>query len=124
MLNGGFAQLTRKHGIKVGAVFPYSVQDFGLAVGEVVGHASVKSAARMNSAVVLFLDQVEKVNRLVETGLTVNGMFVQVLPLMEPATRITLSNIPPFITDEFLCRELSRHGKVVSPRSCLGLSLP
>jgi hypothetical protein len=69
----------------------------------------------MNSAVVLFLDQVEKVNRVVETGLTVNGMFVQVLPLILPATRITLSNVPPFITDEFLSRELSRHGKIVSP---------
>ena len=115
MVNGEFAQLTRKHGIKVGAGFPCSVEDIGLAVGEVVGHGSVKSAARMNSAVVLFLDQVEKVNRVVETGLTVNGMFVQVLPLILPATRITLSNVPPFITDEFLSRELSRHGKIVSP---------
>lgn len=25
------------------------------------------------------------------------------------------SNVPPFITDEFLCGELSRHGKIVSP---------
>uniref|UniRef100_H3BZL1 CCHC-type domain-containing protein n=1 Tax=Tetraodon nigroviridis TaxID=99883 RepID=H3BZL1_TETNG len=32
-----------------------------------------------------------------------------------PATRITLSNVPPFISDEFLVNELSRHGKVVSP---------
>ncbi|KAI3373352.1 hypothetical protein L3Q82_006652 [Scortum barcoo] len=39
------------------------VEEVGLAVGEVVGHGSVKSAARMNSAVVLFLDQVEKANR-------------------------------------------------------------
>ena len=101
-----------------------SVEDIGLALGALVGDISVKSAARMNSAVVLFLDEVQKVNRVVETGLTVNGIFVQVLPLMLPSTRITLSNVPPFITDEFLSRELSRHGKVVSPRSCLGLSLP
>lgn len=31
---------------------------------------------------------------------------------MRPATRITLSNE---VSEEFLCRELSRHGKVVSP---------
>uniref|UniRef100_G3Q8R6 CCHC-type domain-containing protein n=1 Tax=Gasterosteus aculeatus TaxID=69293 RepID=G3Q8R6_GASAC len=69
----------------------------------------------MNGAVVIFLDQVEKVNRVVEAGLTVKELFVQVLPLTQPATKIVLSNVPPFITDEFLSRELSRHGKVVSP---------
>uniref|UniRef100_G3Q7R1 CCHC-type domain-containing protein n=1 Tax=Gasterosteus aculeatus TaxID=69293 RepID=G3Q7R1_GASAC len=87
MVNGDtFSQLTRKHGIKIAAGFPCSVEDIGLAVGEVVGHGSVKSAARMNGAVVIFLDQVEKVNRVVEAGLTVNEMFVQVLPLTQPAT--------------------------------------
>jgi hypothetical protein len=69
----------------------------------------------MNGAVVIFLDQLEKVNRVVEAGITVNEMFVQVLPLAEPATRVVLSNVPPFITDEFLSRELSRHGKIASP---------
>lgn len=52
---------------------------------------------------------------LVETGLTMNGLFEAVQPLTQPAARITLSNVPPFISDEFLLRELSRHGKVVSP---------
>ncbi|TWW77433.1 Transposon TX1 uncharacterized 82 kDa protein ORF 1 [Takifugu flavidus] len=69
----------------------------------------------MNRAVVLFLAKVEQVNMLVETGITVGGQFVQVTPLTQPAARITLSNVPPFISDEFLVRELSRHGKVVSP---------
>ncbi|TWW54277.1 hypothetical protein D4764_0188240 [Takifugu flavidus] len=62
----------------------------------------VKSAARMNRAVVLFVEKVEQANRLVETGITVGGQFVQVTPLMQPAARITLSNVPPFISDEFL----------------------
>lgn len=89
------------------------------AVGEVVGHSSARSAARMNSAVILFLDRVEKVNRAIESGITVNGMFVQVLPLTQPATKVVVSNVPPFITDQFLSRELSRHGKVVSPKKRL-----
>ena len=76
MVNGvTFSHLTRKHGIKVNASFPCRVEDIGLAVGEQVGHGSVRSAARMNSAVVIFLDQVEKVNHVVETVLTVNGQF-------------------------------------------------
>ncbi|TWW69205.1 hypothetical protein D4764_18G0000110 [Takifugu flavidus] len=69
----------------------------------------------MNRAVVLFLEKVEQVNMLVETGIIVGGQFVQVTLLTQPAARITLSNVPPFISDEFLVRELSRLGKVVSP---------
>jgi hypothetical protein len=34
----------------------------------------------------IFLDQLEKVNRVFETGITVNEMVVQVLPLAQPAT--------------------------------------
>ncbi|KAF0039204.1 hypothetical protein F2P81_009688 [Scophthalmus maximus] len=73
---GDFTRLTRKHGVKVGAGSPCSVEEVALAVGDVIGHGSVKSAARIG--------------------------------------KITISNIPPFISDEFLVRELSRHGKVVS----------
>ncbi|TWW81836.1 hypothetical protein D4764_01G0016510 [Takifugu flavidus] len=110
-LNG----LSRRHGVKVGAGSVLSVEEVALAVGQEIGHGSVKSAARMNRAVVLFVEQVEQANRLVETGITVGGQFVQVTPLTQPAARITLSNVPPFISDEFLERELSRHGKLVSP---------
>ncbi|TWW77387.1 Transposon TX1 uncharacterized 82 kDa protein ORF 1 [Takifugu flavidus] len=113
--NAGLTGLSRKHGVKVGAGSVLSVEEVALAVGQKIGHSSIKSAARMNRAVVLFLAKVEQVNMLVETGITVGGQFVQVTPLTQPAARITLSNVPPFISDEFLVRELSRHGKVVSP---------
>ncbi|XP_062422347.1 uncharacterized protein LOC134133281 [Pungitius pungitius] len=107
-------RLTRKHGVKVPPGFPCSVEDCSLAVGEMVGHGSVKSAARMNNAVVLFVDSVDKANMVVEKGIVVNQTRVPVLPLATPATRVTVSNVPPFIGDEMLTRELSRHGKVVS----------
>ncbi|TWW77607.1 hypothetical protein D4764_12G0009970 [Takifugu flavidus] len=54
------------------------VEEVALAVGHKIGHSSIKSAARMNRAVVLFLAKVEQVNMLVETGITVGGQFVQV----------------------------------------------
>ncbi|KAM4538058.1 uncharacterized protein V3H82_023836 [Fundulus diaphanus] len=69
----------------------------------------------MNGAAVLFVERVEQANLLVESGISVNGSFLQVSPLTQPATRVILSNVPPFISDEFLVKELSRHGKVVSP---------
>lgn len=116
MASGGFSRLSRKHGIKVGAGSQFSVEEVALAVGEKIGHSSVKSAARMNKAVVCFLEKVEQVNMLVETGITVNGLFEQVLPLTQPAAKITLSNVPPLISDEFMIKELSRYGKVISPK--------
>ncbi|TWW74497.1 Transposon TX1 uncharacterized 82 kDa protein ORF 1 [Takifugu flavidus] len=113
--NAGLTGLRRKHGVKVGAGSVLSVEEVVLAVGQKIGHSSVKSAARMNRAVVLFLEKVEQVNKLVEAGITVGGQFVQVTLLTQLAARITLSNVPPFISDEFLVRKLSQHGKVVSP---------
>ena len=89
-----------------------SVEDCSLAVGQVVGHSSIKSAARMNNAVVIFVDSVEKANTVVENGIVINDTFVSVLSLATPANRVTLSNVPPFIGDEILTRELSSHGKL------------
>ncbi|XP_036067059.1 uncharacterized protein LOC118598465, partial [Oryzias melastigma] len=107
--------LTRKHGVKTCTGSLHSVEEVALAVGAVIGHTSVKSAARMSGAVVLFVERVDQVNTLVETGISINGVFEPVMPLSQPATKITLSNVPPFISDGFLIRELSKHGKVVSP---------
>ena len=72
------------------------------------------SAARMNGAVVIFVDSVAKENKEVETGIVVKNSFVSVSPLTTPAASVTISNIPPFIGEEVLIRELSRHGKIVS----------
>ena len=109
-----FGELSRLHGLKISTTFPNSVEDCGLAVAAVVGHSSVKSAARMNGAVVIFVDSVAKGNHVVESGIVIKDLFVSVSPLTTLATRDTISNIPPFIGDEVLVRELSRYGKIVS----------
>ena len=82
---------------------------------EGIGYQSVKSASRMNKAVVIFLDCVEKVNQLVETGLIFDGSLLAVSPLVTPAKRVIISNAPPFLSNECLARELRRHGRLVSP---------
>lgn len=111
---GSYEQLTRQHGIKVPVGVECSVEECVLAVGEVVGHSSVRSASRMNGAVVLFLDKVEKVNAVVEHGIDLNDSLIKVFPLVNPARRVLLSNVPPFISDDALKRELSRYGQLVS----------
>lgn len=92
-----------------------NVEECILAVGNVVGHECILAASRMNNAMVLFLNSVEKANEVVERGVVISGLFTPVLPLSTPARKVTLSNVPPFIKDEMLTKELSRFGKIVSP---------
>jgi len=106
--------LMRAHGIRVAPCFPRSEEEVGLAVGDVVGDDIVKSTARMNVAVVLFLDSVEKVSTVVVSGVVIRGMQVPVAPLATTAVRVNVANVPPFIKEEVLMRELVKHGKVVS----------
>ncbi len=91
-----------------------SVEDCCLAIGEAIGHESILSASKMNNAAVIFLNTVEKANDLVEGGIVVDGLFTPVLPLSMPSKKVTLSNVPPFISDELLSQSLSRYGKLVS----------
>lgn len=117
-----FSTLTREHGVKEGGSSLCGVEEVALAVGNVIGHDCVKSAARINGAVVLFVEKVAQAKLLAEKGIEVNSMLMSVLQLTQPATKITLSNVPPFISDDFLSRELSRHGNSSASlvRSILG----
>ncbi|KAI4890558.1 hypothetical protein NFI96_024482, partial [Prochilodus magdalenae] len=91
-----------------------TVEDVLLAVGERVGHEHIYSASRMNKAVVVFLKDERLVNQLVESGIWVFETFVPVSPLLTPATKVTISNVPPFLPRELLAKELGRFGKLAS----------
>ncbi|KAK3518301.1 hypothetical protein QTP86_018969 [Hemibagrus guttatus] len=106
-------RLTRRHGVRV--VCAASVEDCCLAVGNVVGHENIVSASRMNSAIVVFLNDVDKVRKLTQNGIVVNNEMILVSPLSSPAKKVMLSNVPPFISDEAMGKELSRYGRMVSP---------
>lgn len=110
-----FQKLTRRHAIKLSPPAGVSVEDCSLAVGEFVGYESIKSASRMNGAVVIFLDEVDKVNRLLESGVTINDTHTPVFSLTGPAKKVIISNAPPFLKNELLEKELGRYGKLVSP---------
>lgn len=113
-MSTAFKNLSLRHGIKLPVGVDYSVEECSLAVGEVVGYECIKAASRMNSAVVMFLDSADKVNLVVERGIVLRNARTVVFPLVSPAKRVTLSSLTPFISDEVLERELSRHGQIVS----------
>ncbi len=119
--SAAFERLSRRHGIKIAPVMNCSVEECSLAVGKAIGYESILSASRMNGAVVFFLDAVEKVNSAVLNNKMIKDTFTPVMPLVQPARRITLSNVPPFIKDELLVAELSRHGKIVSQMKIIPL---
>ena len=88
-----------------------TVEEVLLAVGEQVGHVKLSFASRMNKAVVVFLKEEPLVYQLVESGVFIRDLFVQVSPLSVPSTRITVSGVPPFIPNELLENELRKFGK-------------
>lgn len=51
----------------------------------------------------------------------VSGEFVVVSPLVAPTTRVTVSNVPPFIPNDEIERVLSRYGKFASAIKTLRL---
>lgn len=84
-------------------------------MGELVGFENILSASRMNKATVVFLKTEQLVNQLTESGIWIKEMFVPVTPLVAPATKVTISNVPPFISNEVIIKELTRFGKIASP---------
>uniref|UniRef100_A0A674CAY2 RRM domain-containing protein n=1 Tax=Salmo trutta TaxID=8032 RepID=A0A674CAY2_SALTR len=98
--------LRKKVGVKVEEVL--------LAVGEQVGAEFIHSASRMNKAVVVFMKRENLVGRLIASGIFVRDVLVPVLPLSTPSTRVVVANLPPFITDDQIRKELSRFGKFAS----------
>lgn len=108
------SSLSLRHGVRCVTNAGVAVEDVLVDVGERVGHGNIVSASRMNKAVVVFLKDELLVNRLVESGISVSGNFIPVQPLVSPTTRVTISNVPPFIPDADIERELSRFGKFAS----------
>ncbi|TWW71223.1 hypothetical protein D4764_17G0007060 [Takifugu flavidus] len=72
----GLEKLTCRHGVKLSPPASVSVEECALAVGEIVGHVSVKSDSRTNSVVVVFVDSIDKANQLMVAGVAVNERHV------------------------------------------------
>lgn len=117
----GASPLSLRNGVRVASPPGSSVEQVLLAIGGQVGHENISYASRMNKALVVFVSDQKHVSALIESGLTLDGEFVQVSPLAVPSTRITVSAVPPFIPNEALERELRRYGKFASGFKSVGL---
>lgn len=113
--------LSLRHGVKCMTEQGVKVEDVLIAVGEQIGCENIVSASRMNKAVVVFLKEELFVSQLIESGVTISGSFCPVLPLVALTSKVIISNVPPFIPDEAIERELVRFGKIASPIKVISL---
>lgn len=121
--SGDLSRLTLRHGLKCTPDDSISVEDVLVAVSEQVGGINIKSASRMNKAVVVFLADVTMVDGLIERGISINNTFVPVLPLSSPSKKIVLSNVPPFIKNEVIQGVLERYGRLTAPIKMIPIGL-
>jgi len=112
--SGGVASLSLRHGVRCVPDADSNVEDVLVAVGEQIGFDNIISASRMNKAVVVFLKDESLVSKLIETSVWVNGAFTVVSPLVSQSVRVTISNVPPFILNSDIEKELLRFGKMAS----------
>lgn len=111
----GMPALSLRNGCRCVPEAGVTVEDLLLIIGQKLGFENIVSASRMNKAVVVFLKTEALVNDLTVSGIWVKETFVPVTPLSAPATKVTVSNVPPFITNEVIVKELLRFGKIASP---------
>ncbi|XP_075968244.1 adhesion G-protein coupled receptor G6 [Anarhichas minor] len=113
--------MSLRHGVRVQPNPCVPVEAVLLAVGDCVGHANLSYASRMNRGVLVFLKEERFVAQLIASGVSLNGVYLQVSPLAVPSTRVTVSGVPPFIPNQVLERELQRFGKLASSFRTVGL---
>lgn len=89
-----FEKLTRCHAVKFSPAVHCLVEEAVLAVGDAVGHVSVKSASLVNGVVVLFVDSTAKISESVKKGVVIPDTFTTASPLTNPATKVVISNAP------------------------------
>ena len=111
----GDSPLTRDNGIVFRARDTVSVRQYLISLVNQISNAQVLSASRIsNGRIAAYLSSREAVVEAVQNGLTYDGSYIELTPLVQPTTRLTLSNVYPEIPNTVLIHNLSSFCKVVS----------
>jgi len=92
-----------------------TVEDLLLVIGERIGFDNIVAASRVDKAIVVFLKSESLVNQLTVSALWVKETFVAVNVLSDSATKITITNVPPFVSNDAIAKELQKFGTIASP---------
>ena len=100
--DGPFAGVTRKNGASFRIIDNVSIH--------------VVSASRIsNDRIAVYLGSREEIAESISLGFTHGDSFLELSPLVQPTTRLTLSNVYPEIPNSVLLHNISSFCKVVSP---------
>ena len=113
--------LSIRNGIRCVPDASIAIEEVLTAIAGKVGPEKIGSASRMSKAVVVFFKKESVAYEVIESGLWVRDTFLPVTPLSAPATKVTISNVLPFIGDDEIKRELTRFGKFASSMTMIPL---
>ncbi|UYV84624.1 hypothetical protein LAZ67_X002877 [Cordylochernes scorpioides] len=84
------------------------------ALEELLGKRSIYQLMKMSGHVMVGLASIEKAERLVENGLTINNHFLRTFPYRRKAEKIILGNLPIAVREEDIIEALRPYCRVVS----------
>ena len=112
---GPFKEITRNNGVSLNASDSIPIQSYIESFLKQQPAKNIVSASRIsNGRIAVYLNSRQAVIEAVQKGLSHNGTFYELTPLVKPTTRITLSNVYPEIPNSVLIANLSPFCKVVS----------
>jgi hypothetical protein len=100
-----------------------SIEGYVLAVAEIVGPANIVAASRAYSGVIVFFKHMDSVEQIVSEGISIGGNFVSVSSLDRTATKVVLSNVPPYIPNGLLTDILTQYGNASTSMRTLPLGI-
>ena len=91
------------------------MDDILLKIGKQIGIENIRATSKMSHKIVVFVSQTCFVHMVVQNGLFLGDdeTFVPVSSMDTPATKIILSNVPPFISNEVIQQKFGDYGTVV-----------
>ena len=113
--DGPFKDITRDNGVSFQAQESISIQGYIESFVRQLPAKNVVSASRIsNGRIALYLNSKQAVIEAVQKGLDHNGTYYELMPLVKPTTKMTLSNVYPEIPNSVLRTNLSSFCKIVS----------
>ena len=90
-------------------------EEYICACADEIGGQHIVHTGRLPGGVVIFVSNTDIVERLCTSGLVINDILHSIEPLVKPAIKLTISNCPPYLSDDDLKPYIEKHGKIVSP---------
>lgn len=108
--------LSPEHGFRCIPEPSVDLEDLLLAVGEEVGCENIISASNWGDGVAVFLNNKHLVNMLIENGIFINDVFLEMMPFVQPEHKNFAPNALSSSYNRVEVEEATPSGKFASPK--------